>query len=83
MYCRMFEGKISAKLSIFSKLLFFIKIFVLSVFEWPLKTCFTLIPKLNKSIDESLRSSVNILYDFLVTVKAAPRECVILDIGKS
>ena len=32
-----------------------------------------------------MQLSMKVLYDFLVTVKAAPRECVIktLDIGKS
>ena len=38
-YCRMLEH--SAILSTFIKLLFVIKIFVLSIFEWPLKTGFT------------------------------------------
>ena len=40
-YCRMFQGENSAILSTFNKLLFIIKIFVLPVFEWPLKTGFT------------------------------------------
>ena len=35
------EGEHSAKLSTFIKLSFVIKIFVLSIFEWPLKTGFT------------------------------------------
>ena len=34
-YCRMLQGKHSAKLSTSIKLPFVIKIFVLSIFEWP------------------------------------------------
>ena len=37
-YCRMLQGEHSAILSTFIKLPFVIKIFVLSIFEWPLKT---------------------------------------------
>ena len=40
-YCRMLQGEHSAKLSTFIKLPIVIKIFVLSIFEWPLKTGFT------------------------------------------
>ena len=40
-YCRMLQGKHSAILSTFIKLPFVIKICVLSIFEWPLKTGFT------------------------------------------
>ena len=40
-YCRMLQGEHSAILSIFIKLPFAIKTFVLSCFEWPLKTGFT------------------------------------------
>ena len=40
-YCRMLQGEHSAILSTFIKLLFVIKTFVLSIFEWPLKTGFT------------------------------------------
>ena len=39
-YCRMLKGEHSA---IFIKLPFVIKIFVLSIFEWPLKTGFTVV----------------------------------------
>ena len=42
-YCRMLQGEHSAILSTFIKLLFVIKISVLSIFEWPLKTGFTLL----------------------------------------
>ena len=41
-YCRMLQRKHSAILSTFIKLSFVIKIFVLSIFEWPLKTGFTI-----------------------------------------
>ena len=40
-YCRMPQGEHSAILSTFTKLPFVNKIFVLSIFEWPLKTSFT------------------------------------------
>ena len=39
-YCRMLQEEYSAILSTFIKLPFVIKIFVF-IFEWPLKTCFT------------------------------------------
>ena len=40
-YCRMLQGEHSAILSTFFKLPFSIKTFVFSIFEWPLKTGFT------------------------------------------
>ena len=40
-YCRMLQGEHSAILSTFIKLPFVINIFVLSIFECPLKTGFT------------------------------------------
>ena len=40
-YCRMLQGEHSAILSTFIKLPFVSKLFVLSIFEWPLKTGFT------------------------------------------
>ena len=40
-YCRMLQGEHSAILSTFIKLPFIIKIFVLSFFEWPFYTGFT------------------------------------------
>ena len=40
-YCRMLHGEHSAILLTFIKLPFVIKIFVLSVFEWPFYTGFT------------------------------------------
>ena len=43
-YCRMLQGEHSAILLTFIKLPFVIKIFILSIFEWPLKTSFT-VPK--------------------------------------
>ena len=42
-YCRMLQGEHSAILSTFIKLPFVIKIFVLSIFEWPFYTGFTVI----------------------------------------
>ena len=40
-YCRMLQGEHSAILSTFIKLPFVIKIFVLSIFEWPFNIGFT------------------------------------------
>ena len=40
-HCRMLQGEHSAILSTFIKLPFVIKIFVLSIFEWPFYTAFT------------------------------------------
>ena len=45
----MLQGEHSAILSTFMKLPFVIKIFVLSIFEWPLKTGFTVLPCLQKT----------------------------------
>ena len=42
-FCRMLQGEHSAILLTFIKLQFVIKIFVLSIFEWPLKTGFTVL----------------------------------------
>ena len=42
-YCRMLQREHSAILSTFIKLSFVIKTIVLSVFEWPLKTSFTVL----------------------------------------
>ena len=56
----------SAILSTFIKLLFVIKIFVLSMFEWPLKTGFTVFQYISSYMQGFLSS---VLYDFLVTVK--------------
>ena len=46
-YCRMLQEEHSAILSTFIKLPFVFKIFVLSIFEWPLKTGFTVFPLYN------------------------------------
>ena len=40
-YCRTLQGEHTAILSTFIKLPFVIKIFVLSIFEWPFNTGFT------------------------------------------
>ena len=44
----MLQGAHSAILSTFIKLTLVIKIFVLSIFEWPLKTDFTVVLKVHK-----------------------------------
>ena len=41
-YCRMLQGEHFAILSTFIKLPFVIKIFVLSIFELPIKVCFSI-----------------------------------------
>ena len=46
-YCRMLPLEHSAILLTFIKLPFVIKTFVLSIFEWPLKTGFTVCTKCN------------------------------------
>ena len=52
-YCRMLQGEHSSKFLTFIKLPLVTKIFVLSIFEWPLKTSFTVI--LNILNDEMFR----------------------------
>ena len=42
-YCRMLQGEHSAILLTFIKLPFAIKTYVLSIFEWPLKTGFAVV----------------------------------------
>ena len=49
-YCRMLQGEHSAILSTFIKLPIITQIFVLSIFEWPLKTGFTVYVLEDKSI---------------------------------
>ena len=53
-YCRMF---VSALLSTFIKLPFVIKIFVLSIFEWPFNTYFTVRKKAGEYDQECLNIS--------------------------
>ena len=48
-HCRMLQGEHSAILSTFIKLPFVIKSLDLSVFEWPFKTCLTVLRHLDKS----------------------------------
>ena len=59
----MLQGKHSAILSTFIKLPFVIKIFVLSIFEWPLKTGFTILACMQKM------PLIFDLTDFIFTVK--------------
>ena len=46
-YCKMLQREHSAILSTFIKLPFVIKIFVLSIFEWPFYTDFTVVLKIS------------------------------------
>ena len=59
-YCRMLQGEHSTILSTFIKLPFAIKIFVLSIFKWPLKTGFTvsLSGQHDVALFESTRKSI-------------------------
>ena len=52
-YCRMLQGEHSAILLAFIKLPFVSRIFVLSIFEWPFYTGFTVLN--NKSADSTYR----------------------------
>ena len=49
-YCRMLQGEHSAILLTFIKLPFVIKSFVLSIFEWPFYTGFTVNPSVVLSV---------------------------------
>ena len=65
-YCRMLQGEHSAIPSTFIRLLFVIKIFVLSVFEWPFHTGFTVhtqLPNVTRSL------VVSRVFSFTYTVK--------------
>ena len=61
-YCRMLQGEHSAILSAFIKLLFVSKIFVLSIFEWPFKTGFTVYRNFLTLSNQMLSYIVLILY---------------------
>ena len=56
----MLQGELSAILSPFINLSFVIKILVLSIFEWPLKTGFTVFASRVKSVDSGQLSSQNL-----------------------
>ena len=60
----MLQGEHSAILSTFIKLPFVIKVFVLSIFEWPLKTGFTVQDLVNRKFIQD-----GILRFFLITLK--------------
>ena len=51
-YCRMLQSEHSAILSIFIKLPFVIKIFVLSIFEWPFHIGYTVVTKVQTTFFE-------------------------------
>ena len=57
MYCRMLHGEHSAILSTFIKLPFIIKIFVLSIFEWPFHTGFTVLYNSHFSLHDKIGDS--------------------------
>ena len=64
----MLEGEHSAILSTFIKLPFVIKIFVLSIFEWPLKTGFTVLFSCCPSVCLSIPLSVHNISDFSICI---------------
>ena len=59
---RMLHGEHSAILSIFIKLLFVIKIFVLSIFEWPYYTGFIAFRKMLRPTILNIEDALNSLY---------------------
>ena len=63
-YCRMLQGEHSAVLSTFIKLPFSIKIFVLSIFEWPYFTCFTVLSLLSKKKRDKIQGLLSIISPF-------------------
>ena len=56
-YCRMLKGEHSAIISTFIKLPFVIKIFVLSIFEWPFYTGFAIFPHVSSLSNQVLSKS--------------------------
>ena len=73
-YCRMLQGKHSAILSTFIKLPFVIKIIVLSIFEWPFYTGFTVFSRSilkQPSVRECLFRLISAkVYDWLLLLLA-------------
>ena len=71
--CRMLQGEHSehsAKLSTFIKLPFVIKIFVLPIFEWPLKTCITVVYGADiKSVKCNLSPDMTLTFELDTAVK--------------
>ena len=59
-YCRMLQGEHSETLSTFIKLPFVIKISVLSIFEWSLKTGFTVTTKIMPIVSDG-SSSISVI----------------------
>ena len=70
-YCRM-QGEHSAILSTFIKLPFVIKTFVLSIFEWPLKTGFT-VHSAKSSLSRIVTIKINI-FKFCPSFKTSGRQ---------
>ena len=67
----MLQGEHSAILSTFIKLPFFIKIFVLSIVEWPFKTGFTVAPAINYNGKSGLNVCGSFIYLVLVLLRSS------------
>ena len=67
-YCRMLQGEHSAILMIFINLPFSIKIFVLSISKWSLKTGFTVSKVVILSVKLFFILVTNIFYDCLRSI---------------
>ena len=85
-YCRMLQGEHSAILSTFTKLPFVIKTFVLSIFEWPFYTDFTVCKNLLSfrpfSTDQRINTidprSYFYLFDFIEQSRMARRDLALV-----
>ena len=60
-YCRMLQVEHSAILSTFIKLPFVIKMFVLSIFEWPFYTGFTVIGSDNQRVKDVIHTEKSVV----------------------
>ena len=75
----MLQGEHSAILSTFIKLPFVIKIFVLSIFEWPFYTCFTVVIEMEVcSSNPRFPLSLFILMDFSIHIDTIRMDLSIL-----
>ena len=83
-YCRMLQGEHSTILSTFIKLPFVIKIFVLSIFEWPFYTVYcsanieTFPSPLSKDVSNDNREASEIAVRSMVVVLLLLIRCLLL-----
>ena len=64
-YCKMVQGEHSAILPSFMKLPFVINFFVLSIFEWPLNTGFTVLLMFILNLSSAIKTNITGHYDNL------------------